>query len=105
MIAFASLLYHFLYRRSGDSVGGVIELVVRNVPSGIGSPVFDKIEADLAKSCLSLPAAKGFEVCLTFRTNKLNSVFRLGLDLQGLCELALSITILFILITLEESGS
>jgi len=49
-------------RRSGDSVGGVIELVVRNVPSGIGSPVFDKIEADLAKSCLSLPAAKGFEV-------------------------------------------
>jgi len=35
--------------------------VARNVPAGIGSPVFDKLEADLAKACMSIPAAKGFE--------------------------------------------
>ena len=39
-----------------------MEVVVRGVPSGLGAPVFDKLEADLAKACLSLPAAKGFEV-------------------------------------------
>jgi chorismate synthase len=49
-------------RRSGDSVGGVIELVLRNVPPGLGEPVFDRLEADLAKAMLSLPATKGFEV-------------------------------------------
>lgn len=48
-------------RRKGNSVGGVITCVARNVPAGIGSPVFDKLEAELAKACLSLPAAKGFE--------------------------------------------
>ncbi len=49
-------------RKDGDSVGGVIELVVRNVPVGLGAPVFDRLEADLAKAMLSLPATKGFEV-------------------------------------------
>ena len=49
-------------RREGNSVGGVVEAVVRNVPSGLGSPVFDKLDAELAKACISLPAAKGFEV-------------------------------------------
>lgn len=49
-------------RRAGDSVGGVIECVARNVPAGFGEPVFDKLEADLAKGILSLPASKGFEV-------------------------------------------
>ncbi|HPY31206.1 MAG TPA: chorismate synthase [Verrucomicrobiota bacterium] len=49
-------------RRSGDTVGGVVEAVVRGVPAGWGSPVFDKLEADLAKGMLSLPAAKGFEI-------------------------------------------
>lgn len=48
--------------RSGDSVGGVVECVVRNVPRGLGVPVFDKLEADLAKAVMSLPATKGFEI-------------------------------------------
>jgi chorismate synthase len=49
-------------RRDGDSVGGVVECVARGVPVGLGDPVFDKLEADLAKAMMSLPAAKGFEV-------------------------------------------
>ncbi|HEY4282080.1 MAG TPA: chorismate synthase [Chthoniobacterales bacterium] len=49
-------------RRSGDSLGGIIECVVRGVPPGLGEPVFDKLEADLAKAMLSLPATKGFEI-------------------------------------------
>ena len=49
-------------RAEGDSVGGVIECVVRGVPPGLGEPVFDKLEADLAKAMLSLPATKGFEI-------------------------------------------
>lgn len=49
-------------RRTGNSIGGVIEVVARNVPCGLGSPVFDKLEAELAKACMSLPASKGFEV-------------------------------------------
>lgn len=49
-------------RSEGNSVGGVIECVVRQVPVGLGEPVFDKLEADLGKAMLSLPACKGFEV-------------------------------------------
>ena len=49
-------------RSEGDSVGGIIECRVRNVPVGLGEPVFDRLEADLAKAMLSLPATKGFEI-------------------------------------------
>jgi chorismate synthase len=49
-------------RVEGDSIGGVIECVVRGLPVGLGEPVFDKLEADLAKAMLSIPAAKGFEI-------------------------------------------
>lgn len=49
-------------RSAGNSVGGVIECVVRGVPTGLGEPVFDKLEAELAKAMLSLPATKGFEI-------------------------------------------
>ena len=49
-------------RRDGDSIGGVVECVVRNLPKGLGAPVFDKLEADLAKGVMSLPASKGFEI-------------------------------------------
>ena len=48
--------------REGDSCGGVIECVVRRPPPGLGMPVFDKLEADLAKAVMSLPATKGFEI-------------------------------------------
>ncbi|MEL6345924.1 MAG: chorismate synthase [Myxococcota bacterium] len=47
-------------RKEKDTVGGVVRCIARNVPPGLGAPVFDKLEADLAKACLSLPAAKGF---------------------------------------------
>ena len=49
-------------RKDGDSLGGIVEAVARNVPVGLGEPVFDKLEADLAKALLSMPACKGFEV-------------------------------------------
>ena len=49
-------------RAEGDSVGGLIECRVRGVPAGLGEPVFDRLEADLAKAMLSLPATKGFEI-------------------------------------------
>lgn len=49
-------------RDRGDSIGGVVECVARNVPKGLGMPVFDKLEADLAKAVMSLPASKGFEI-------------------------------------------
>jgi len=49
-------------RREGNSVGGIVECVARNVPVGLGDPVFDKLEADLAKAVMSLPASKGFEI-------------------------------------------
>jgi len=49
-------------RADGDSVGGVIACRVCGVPPGLGEPVFDRLEADLAKAMLSLPATKGFEI-------------------------------------------
>jgi chorismate synthase len=49
-------------RRAGDSVGGIVEGIARGVPPGWGEPVFDRLEADLAKAMLSLPASKGFDV-------------------------------------------
>ena len=49
-------------RKAGDSVGGVVEVVARKVPAGLGEPVFDRLEADLGKAMLSIPACKGFEV-------------------------------------------
>jgi len=49
-------------RADGDSLGGIIECAIRGAPPGWGEPVFDKLEADLAKAMLSLPATKAFEV-------------------------------------------
>lgn len=62
-VAAAEMIEHIKAVRSeGDSVGGVVECVVRGVPAGLGEPVFDRLEADLAKGVLSLPATKGFEI-------------------------------------------
>jgi chorismate synthase len=58
-------------RRAGDSLGGVVEAVARGVPTGLGEPVFDKLEADLAKAMMSLPAAKGFEIGSGFAGTRL----------------------------------
>jgi chorismate synthase len=49
-------------KSTGDSIGGTVDCVARNVPTGLGEPVFDKLEADLAKAMMSLPASKAFEV-------------------------------------------
>ncbi|NVJ50193.1 MAG: chorismate synthase [Gammaproteobacteria bacterium] len=49
-------------RKQGDSIGGVIECVIKGAPVGLGEPIFDKLEADLAKAMLSINASKGFEV-------------------------------------------
>ena len=61
-------------RKAGDSLGGVVEAVARGVPVGWGDPVFDKLDADLAKAMLSLPAAKGFEIGSGFAGTQLSGV-------------------------------
>jgi len=70
-------------RKAGDSVGGVVLCVARGVPAGWGEPVFDKLDADLAKAMISLPAAKGFEIgggfAMTHATgSEVNDAFRRG---------------------------
>lgn len=49
-------------RKAGDTVGGIVKGVARGVPAGWGEPVFDRLEADLGKAMLSLPASKGFDI-------------------------------------------
>jgi len=49
-------------QKAGDSLGGIISCVCRNIPAGLGEPVFDKIEALLAQAMLSIPATKGIEI-------------------------------------------
>jgi chorismate synthase len=49
-------------REQGDSLGGVVGCIARKVPAGLGEPVFEKLEAELARSLMSLPASKGFEI-------------------------------------------
>ena len=49
-------------RKTGDSLGGVVEIHVKNPPAGLGNPVFGKLEAELASACLSVGATKGFEI-------------------------------------------
>ena len=58
-------------RRDGDSLGGVVTCVARNVPPGLGDPVFDKLDATLGGAMLSLPAAKGVEIGSGFAGTRL----------------------------------
>src|SRR5881392_4506254 len=58
-------------RGEGDSVGGVIECVARGIAPGLGEPVFDKLEANLAKAMLSIPATKGFEIGSGFAATRM----------------------------------
>lgn len=58
-------------QKAGDSLGGIITCVCRNVPAGLGEPVFDKAEALLAQAMLSIPAAKGFEIGSGFAGSRL----------------------------------
>lgn len=54
-----------------DSIGGVVECVARGIPPGLGEPVFDKVEADLAKAMLSIPATKAFEIGSGFAATRM----------------------------------
>ena len=49
-------------KKNADSIGGVVSLLVKNVPAGLGEPVFDRLDALLAQAMLSIPASKGFEI-------------------------------------------
>ncbi len=53
-------------RENGDSIGGIIECKIKNLPIGLGEPTFNKFEAQLAKAMLSLGAVRGFEIGLGF---------------------------------------
>ncbi len=48
-------------RKAGDTIGGVVSCVIKNVPAGLGEPVFDKLHADLGKAMMSINAVKGFQ--------------------------------------------
>jgi chorismate synthase len=61
-------------RREGDSLGGEVECVARGVPVGLGEPVFDKLEADLALGVMSLPASKGFEIGSGFAGTRMTGI-------------------------------
>ncbi len=61
-------------RKQGDSVGGVITCAVRGCPPGWGEPVFDRLEADLGRAMLSLPASKGFEIGSGFAGTELTGL-------------------------------
>ncbi|MEN8183167.1 MAG: chorismate synthase [Myxococcota bacterium] len=61
-------------RRDGDSLGGELECVARGVPPGLGEPIFDKLEADLARALLSLPACKGFEIGSGFAGTRMTGI-------------------------------
>ncbi|MBT5384903.1 MAG: chorismate synthase [Kordiimonadaceae bacterium] len=58
-------------RKNGDSVGGVVELIAKGVPAGLGEPVFDRLDADLAKAMMSIPAVKGVEFGIGFEAAKM----------------------------------
>jgi len=71
-------------KKNGDTIGGTITCVIKNVPIGIGNPVFDRLEAELAKAMLSINAAKGFEFGSGFEgTTMLGSLHNDYFNLNG----------------------
>ncbi|MDI6778768.1 MAG: chorismate synthase [Bacteroidota bacterium] len=58
--------------KAGDSVGGIVEVVIRGCPAGLGEPVFDKLDAALAKAMMSIPAVKGFEIGSGFKSARMH---------------------------------
>lgn len=57
--------------KNGDSIGGIVEIVISGCPAGLGEPVFDKVDAELAKAMMSIPAVKGFEIGSGFQAAKM----------------------------------
>jgi chorismate synthase len=67
-------------RKEEDSIGGIVEIIATGVPAGIGEPVFDKLDGDLAKALMSIGAVKGVEIgagfgCATMRGSEMNDAF------------------------------
>lgn len=58
-------------KNAGDSLGGVIEFIVLNLPVGLGDPIYEKLEANIAKAMMSLPATKGIELGEGFRATRM----------------------------------
>lgn len=68
-IASGKMMTHILdAKEKGDSVGGVVELRIENLPTGLGDPVYEKLEANLAKAMMTIPASKGFEIGSGFQS-------------------------------------
>ena len=61
-------------RQAGDSLGGAVDCIAHGVPAGLGEPVFDKLEAELARAMMSLPASKGFEIGSGFAGTRLTGI-------------------------------
>lgn len=66
--------------QEGDSLGGIVEFVVQNMPVGLGDPVYEKLEANLAKALMGLPATRGFEIgsgfdCVNKQGSEHNDLF------------------------------
>lgn len=59
----ADIMFNYIdkIRKEGDTIGGIVSCIITGVPAGLGIPVFDRLEADLAKAMLSINATKGFE--------------------------------------------
>ncbi|HEU18919.1 MAG TPA: chorismate synthase [Deltaproteobacteria bacterium] len=58
-------------KKDGDSLGGIVEIIVRGCPPGLGEPVFDKIDADLAKALMSIGTVKGVEIGAGFQASRM----------------------------------
>jgi|TARA_R110000782_G_scaffold259894_1_gene350874 chorismate synthase len=78
----ADIMFDYIdkIRKEGDTIGGKITCVINNLPVGLGEPVFDRLEADLAKAMLSINASKGFEIgsgfgCMNMKGSEHNDVF------------------------------
>lgn len=83
----ADMMFDYIdkIRKEGDAIGGKITCVISNVPVGLGEPVFDRLEADLAKAMLSINASKGFEIGSGFhsvskKSTELNDEFTAAED-------------------------
>src|SRR5690606_17614628 len=69
-------------KKEGESLGGIIECLVLNMPSGIGEPLYDALDADLAKAIFTVPAVKGVEfgagfAVATMKGSEANDIFRI----------------------------
>ena len=59
-------------KKAGDSIGGIVEITADGLPAGLGEPVFDKLDADLAKALMSIGAVKGVEIGSGFGAAKMS---------------------------------